>query len=79
MKPSIKKLFSTLLLIAIFGSVTTTASAALISEKKASPNQILLDTGGGGGEGSALPGVKWTFAETPQGKPFIFWTWSATD
>lgn len=44
---------------------------------KAKPQQILLDTGGVGGvEGANLPGVKWWFGETPNGKPFIFWSWS---
>jgi hypothetical protein len=55
------------------------SQASPLSEVKVKPEQILLDTGGGGGvEGSNLPGVKWWFGETPNGKPFMFWSWSPT-
>jgi hypothetical protein len=72
-------LISAILTSSFIGLNTFPSEAASHSRQKVSTNQIIIDTGGGGGEGSALPGVKWTFAETPQGKPFIFWTWSATD
>jgi len=56
---------------------TTQSHAALPSGIQVKPQQILLDTGGGGGvQGSNLPGVKWSFGETPNGKPFMFWSWS---
>ena len=42
--------------------------------------QILIDTAGGGGtEGATLPSMRWWFDSTPNGSPFIFWTWSPTD
>jgi hypothetical protein len=65
-----------LLLFSISASITQ-SDASPLPGVKIKPQQILLDTGGGGGvEGSNLPGVKWWFGETPNGKPFMFWSWS---
>ncbi len=79
MKTRTKSLLVMVLFVGITALNITASTADLISNRKSSPKQILLDTGGGGGEGSALPGVNWSFAETPNGKPFIFWTWSAKE
>jgi hypothetical protein len=64
-------------LIAFTATSLTHSQAAPLASVKIKPQQILLDTGGGGGvEGANLPGVKWWFGETPNGKPFMFWSWS---
>lgn len=70
---------STIFSSALIGFFVTPAEAASPSLNPTPIYQIVLDTGGGGGEGSNLPGVRWTFAETPKGKPFIFWGWSTND
>ena len=73
-----KIITASILSIGFIGMSILPSEAATPSIKPTLNYQIIVDTGGGGGEGSNLPGVRWTFSETPNGKPFIFWGWSAT-
>jgi hypothetical protein len=78
MKRSLKHVALLALSITFIGVSTTQSNAASPSKGTVSANQLLLDLGGGGGEGANLPGIKWWFAETPKGNPFMFWSWSPT-
>lgn len=79
MKPTIIKLITPSIFVLVTGLSTVPANADIRSAKNISTKQIIIDTGGGGGEGSALPGVRWTFADTAKGTPFMFWSWSPID
>ncbi len=74
---NLKRTFEITSLVLLLNTIFATPSnAASFGGVKASTQQILLDTGGGGGEGANLPGIRWTFAITTGGNPFIFWSWS---
>ena len=74
-----QKIIYLLILSAGFIGISVLPSEADSPSIKSTLNyQIIIDTGGGGGEGATLPDVKWTINQTPNGKPFIFWSWDPT-
>jgi hypothetical protein len=76
----IHKLITSSILSTVFIGISVLPSEATSPSIRPTLNyQIIVDTGGGGGEGPSLPGIRWTFAETPSLKPFIFWGWSVND
>lgn len=72
------RLITISLIVLIAGLAAVPANADTRSVKNISTKQIIIDTGSGGGDGASLPDVKWILKQTPNGKPFIFWSWDPT-